>query len=325
MTDSMSRMNFFLVTDVIVLALQALAIFFNTIVLFALYKVKKNTISIHLVMYLAITDLLHAIAISFYTIYLILNWDPVRIDMDPYAVVISAIPLTFQLKINITLTIAIALDRVSALYAPLQYKMIPVKKYATTALVTGIIFGLFDIMVEFCISPIRRKVDCAAVGCFLSLRFRSYWGISNMVLGLIIIALTAIVLLRLQQMQTRSRGTRLSQANDLSKFAKANKSSASFLLSSLVCLTIPSVIVGGAQLFGFSLFEYVGPFYLVGLLCAGCMNCIVYALFHSGLKKHLKSLAIEMGSNGLIRDVQKNSGSTKTSSYTSRMHCELRQ
>ncbi|CAJ0606937.1 unnamed protein product [Cylicocyclus nassatus] len=238
--------------------------------------------------------------------------------MDPYVVMISIIPLPFQLKVNIVLTIAIALDRVLALYAPLQYRLIALKRYAVVTLIIAMLFGLSDIVIAFSMSPFARNVNCAAAGCFFSHQFRCYWGISNMVLGLFVIVLTTAVLLRLQQMRMRSRVSS-SQTNDFSKYAKASRSSVAFLLSSLVCLTIPSVVVGGAQLFGFSLFDIVGPFYLVGLLCADCMNCIVYALFNSDMRNRLKRLAMKVGINGLTRYVRKNMGNTVTT-YTSQMH-----
>ncbi|VDM76699.1 unnamed protein product [Strongylus vulgaris] len=261
-------MDFFLVTDIVVLVLQVLAITLNVITLFALYRIKKESISTRLVMYLTVTDFIHALLVSFYTLYLLVKWNPVRINMDPYIVMISAMPLTFQLKVNLILTIAIALDRVLALYVPVQYRMISSLKFVAVALVLATVFGICDLIIEFLLSPIVPKIDCAAVGCFVSPQFRSYWGTSNMILGLCIIVLTAFVLVKLHHMRVRARRSRTTNTSESSKLAQANRSSTSFLLSSLVCLTVPSVIVGGAELFGFSLFEYIGPFYLVGLLCA---------------------------------------------------------
>ncbi|EYC22305.1 hypothetical protein Y032_0017g3274 [Ancylostoma ceylanicum] len=317
-------MDFFLLTDVIVLVMQFLAIILNAAVIFILSRVKKDTASLRLVCLLALTDFIHAVAVLFYTIYLVCMWHPFRIDMNPYYVMISSTPLVIQLKINLTLTVAIALDRLLALYVPVRYRMISPAKFSAIALVVGFLAGICDLIIEFSLTPFRRMENCAAVGCFVDKRFLLYWGTSNMVLGVAVILLTFFVLVKLQQMKGRSMQSMVTPKNEGTKFAqivtrevavafdyqllrgvslppaviKANRASKSFLLCSLVCLTIPSVVVGGAELFGFSLFQYVGPFYLVGLLCAGCSNCIVFMFFNTKMRAYLRTCTTKSDSGG---------------------------
>ncbi|EYC22304.1 hypothetical protein Y032_0017g3274 [Ancylostoma ceylanicum] len=291
-------MDFFLLTDVIVLVMQFLAIILNAAVIFILSRVKKDTASLRLVCLLALTDFIHAVAVLFYTIYLVCMWHPFRIDMNPYYVMISSTPLVIQLKINLTLTVAIALDRLLALYVPVRYRMISPAKFSAIALVVGFLAGICDLIIEFSLTPFRRMENCAAVGCFVDKRFLLYWGTSNMVLGVAVILLTFFVLVKLQQMKGRSMQSMVTPKNEGTKFAQANRASKSFLLCSLVCLTIPSVVVGGAELFGFSLFQYVGPFYLVGLLCAGCSNCIVFMFFNTKMRAYLRTCTTKSDSGG---------------------------
>ncbi|KIH64821.1 hypothetical protein ANCDUO_04869 [Ancylostoma duodenale] len=153
--------------------------------------------------------------------------------------------------------------------------MISPTKFSNIALVVGVVAGICDLIIEFLLSPFNSKRNCAALGCFVDSRFLLYWGTSNMVLGLGVILLTIFVLVKLQHMKGRSKQSMVIPRNEGTKFAQANRASKSFLICSLVCLTIPSVVVGGAELFGFSLFQYIGPYYLVGLLCAGAIFYLI--------------------------------------------------
>ncbi|KIH66799.1 hypothetical protein ANCDUO_02873 [Ancylostoma duodenale] len=93
----------------------------------------------------------------------------------------------------------------------------------------GISFGCIDLYLEFALSPIAESPNCATIVCFVSDRFRYYWGTSNM----------------------------------------ANRTSAGMLLSSLLFIIIPSVGVGFVEMIGYSISRRLGPFYTLGLLCAG--------------------------------------------------------
>ncbi|KIH67571.1 hypothetical protein ANCDUO_02096 [Ancylostoma duodenale] len=140
-------------------------------------------------------------------------------------------PLIIQLKINLTLTIAIALERtlVGALFTPFLYRKLSSALYATMSLLLGMAFACGDLALEFALSPFVEQPNCAAIGCFVSDKFRYYWGTSNM----------------------------------------ANRTSVGILATSLLFVTLPSVGVGFVEMIGFSIFKTVGPFYIVGLLSAG--------------------------------------------------------
>ena len=45
----------------------------------------------------------------------------------------------------------------------------------------GIIFASVDVALEYALTDIKPIPGCAAVGCFVSPTFKTYWGASNMV------------------------------------------------------------------------------------------------------------------------------------------------
>ncbi|KAK5971295.1 hypothetical protein GCK32_018485, partial [Trichostrongylus colubriformis] len=171
---------------------------------FRVKRLRKSS-SYRLLLFLTMTDFLHGVTTLPYTIYLTVNWDPIYIDMDPYFVLILGTPLVAQLKINLMLTIAIAFERVMALLCPMAYRKMPSSKYATICLLIGCILGTVDIVLEFVLTPFDRSPECGAFGCFIDRQFRHYWGISNMVLGFVVIILITIIIAKLRFMHKESQ------------------------------------------------------------------------------------------------------------------------
>ncbi|CAL2044082.1 unnamed protein product [Caenorhabditis brenneri] len=206
------------------------------IVFFAKLSALRKNRHLRLVAYLSVTDFLTAIGEAPYIIYMILNWNPVRLDFDPLYILIASIPLPMQLKNSAIITIGIALSRNLAVFFPGQFRKIEQSYYSEIILVIGILFGLFDAALWFALSPPTRMPDCGTSGCFVSDKFRYYWGISNM----------------------------------------ANRTSTGILISSLFFLTAPSVCVGVVELAGYSIFRLVGPFYSASLMSSGICNGIIF-------------------------------------------------
>ncbi|WKY08714.1 hypothetical protein Q1695_007886 [Nippostrongylus brasiliensis] len=65
--------------------------------------------------------------------------------------------------------------------------------------------------------------------------------------------------------------------------ALANLTTLGILVSSFVFLTIPSIAVGVVNMFGFSVFDSIGPFYTLCLVCTGICNCVVYIAMNKEL------------------------------------------
>ncbi|EYC13922.1 hypothetical protein Y032_0042g601 [Ancylostoma ceylanicum] len=116
-----------------------------------------------------------------YTIYLTAFAITPPINLDPHYIMFSSTPLTVQLKVKLTLTVAIALQRTIALFFPFLYRKLCSTSYAIVFLLLGVSLGCVDLFLEFALSPFVQSPDCATIGCFVSDQFRDYWGTSNMV------------------------------------------------------------------------------------------------------------------------------------------------
>ncbi|KAK6056173.1 hypothetical protein COOONC_06321 [Cooperia oncophora] len=305
----MSNMSF-LIVDICILLLQIATFTFNGFILFMFLRAKKlwKNPSFRLMLFLACTDFLHALTTLPYITYLTRNWNPLFIDLDPYYVMISSIPLTIQLKIYLTLTISIAFERTLALFFPMTYRTLPSSKYALCSLLIGCLLAVIDLILEFLLSPFQKSPNCAAIGCFISAKFRYYWGTSNMVMGLFVIVLTTLVIIKLRLIEKKSHSQQIVANKDSKRFGQANRTSAGILLTSLVFVTIPSVCVGFVEMIGYSFFKTVGPFYIVGLLCAGFCNSIVYVVLNRDMRDLVKELHFPYTShnNGNVFDFHEN-------------------
>ncbi|VDL80043.1 unnamed protein product [Nippostrongylus brasiliensis] len=197
-------MDMFLVTDMTVLTLLTLDIILNGIVLFTYFRNKQAVNSLRIVVFLSFTDFLHAVAILPYSVYLVVEWNDVEINMDPYKVLLLSLPLLVHMKVNFTLTVFIAFDRVVALYYPLQYRSLPQMTTAKVALAVGTVIGAVDVMLELIMTVPTHVRGCGALGCFVNPQFGKYWGYSNMALGFVVILLTIVILVKLRKLRKKS-------------------------------------------------------------------------------------------------------------------------
>ncbi|EGT58945.1 hypothetical protein CAEBREN_08028 [Caenorhabditis brenneri] len=245
------------------------------IVFFAKLSALRKNRHLRLVAYLSVTDFLTAIGEAPYIIYMILNWNPVKLDFDPLYILIASIPLPMQLKNSAIITIGIALSRNLAVFFPGQFRKIEQSYYSEIILVIGILFGLFDAALWFALSPPTRMPDCGTSGCFVSDKFRYYWGISNMILGFIVIFLSISIFFKIKSVEKKTPVVH-SSLHHKNKFQQANRTSTGILISSLFFLTAPSVCVGVVELAGYSIFRLVGPFYSASLMSSGICNGIIF-------------------------------------------------
>ncbi|EYC13916.1 hypothetical protein Y032_0042g599 [Ancylostoma ceylanicum] len=171
------------------------------------YRAKQlyKNAALRLLLFVAISDFVHASSSLPYTIYLTAFTFITPINLDPHYIMFASIPLPFQLKLKLTLTAAIALQRMLALFLPVVYRKLSSSYYASMSLLLGILFGCVDLFVEFALSPIKESPNCATMGCFVSDRFLYYWGTSNLVIGIFIIVFTIMILFKLRSMYHRSK------------------------------------------------------------------------------------------------------------------------
>ncbi|KHJ97557.1 hypothetical protein OESDEN_02470 [Oesophagostomum dentatum] len=181
-------------------------------------------------------------------IFLTYSWNPKEMDLNPYVTMFSGMPMLIQLRINLSLTVAVAVERSLAIFLPLIYRKLSSARFATFALIVACSFAVFDLFIGYWTSPIQRKPNCAAVGCFMSKRFTLYWGVNNVV-----------------DYELPRDNPDLNNRNEIT----GNRRSLGILLTSILCITIPTATTGILQKNGTSLFANLGPFYIVLLLCSG--------------------------------------------------------
>uniref|UniRef100_A0A914YRV9 Uncharacterized protein n=1 Tax=Panagrolaimus superbus TaxID=310955 RepID=A0A914YRV9_9BILA len=66
---------------------------------------------LRLILLLCITDFAFAVTALPYIIHYLALWNPNYFDYNPMFIIVSSIPLLIQFKINLIITIAIAVDR----------------------------------------------------------------------------------------------------------------------------------------------------------------------------------------------------------------------
>ncbi|KAF1753921.1 hypothetical protein GCK72_020478 [Caenorhabditis remanei] len=215
---------------------------------------------------------------------MILNWNPTQLNFDPLFIIISAAPLPMNLKFSATITIGIALSRNTAVCFPGLFRRMEQRYYSEiVGLIAGVL-GLVDAVLSITLSPVVQIANCGTTGCFVGSSFLFYWGISNMFLGLVVIALSASLLLKMKDIDGKS-STASVTGSQKSKFQQANKTATGVLISSLIFFTIPSLFVGIVQLIGISFFKLIGPFYYTSLLLSGIFSGIVFLISNNDARR----------------------------------------
>ncbi|CAI5451374.1 unnamed protein product [Caenorhabditis angaria] len=274
-------------TYCLMLLLQLTGIVSNGFILSLFYRISNLRKNKHLllVLYLCISDFIFSFAEIPYSVYMTLNWNSYQLNFDPLYILISSSPLPFQLKISAVFTISIAISRNIALIKPGFYLKMDQDKYARTTTIIAIIFGIFDLILYFSLSDLIPKPDCGTSGCFVGDSFRYYWGISNMILGVIVIFLSCTIFMKISHHKTLT----LRKSANEARFRQANRTSLGILVSAMAFLTIPSVFVGIFEICGLSIFKLVGPFYSTSLLSSGICNALIFIVNNTDARRIISS------------------------------------
>uniref|UniRef100_A0A914P9W3 G-protein coupled receptors family 1 profile domain-containing protein n=1 Tax=Panagrolaimus davidi TaxID=227884 RepID=A0A914P9W3_9BILA len=282
--------EYYLGVDITLISLQSLSIFGNgfIICLFFISKRLKKNMGLRLILLLCMSDFIFAVTALPYIINYLIGWNLDYFDYSPLFIIVSSIPLLVQFKINLIITIAIAVDRLQAMRFPVFYRGKNHMRYVWGILIIGLILGYSDVILEFFTTEFNiHRYNCAAIGCFQDKLFRAYWGISNMVLNVIALILTIWVAIELNLIGSRSL-TQIVGQRERKQLAQANKLSFGVLLISMAFLLIPSTFVGIIELYNLDIFKKYGPFYVFGLLLAGVSNSFIYI----GLHQEIRTAAI---------------------------------
>ncbi|KAJ1371553.1 hypothetical protein KIN20_033522 [Parelaphostrongylus tenuis] len=287
----MARNLYYLIVDIILVLLQVIVIICNGIIIFVFAREKslRQNSSRQLLVVLTITDFVHAVSTLPYITYLIVSWDPFYLNLSPYFIKIFFIPVIIQLKINLTLTISIALERTLALYFPVVFRNLSSYPYVKFSLLFGFLLGVVDLALEFSLTSFRETPNCASAGCFFNENFSYYWAFSNMVMGTVLIVFMTPFLMKLRALHQQPHKSGVVQLRE-NRFKQANRRSVGTLLISLVFVTLPSVGAGLAKAMGFHVFDVVGPFYIVGLVSAGACNSVMYLALNKEMQEATNKL-----------------------------------
>ncbi|EFP00065.1 hypothetical protein GCK72_019478 [Caenorhabditis remanei] len=288
---------------IFILTFQGLCATINGYILylFAVRRDLRKNMHMRLVIFLSLGDFLLAIGELPYIIYMTINWSHKEIDYDPLYIMITAQPLPLQLKVSATITVGIALGRNIALFFPSIYRKMDQGDFSNGVILMAVFLALFDDFLYWYTTKLEHHLNCGTIGCFVSDEFRYYWGISNMILGLMAVVLSITIFLKLRLVSKAKDSVSTQQGTN--RYAKANRTSTGILMSSLLFLTVPSVCVGVVELTGFSIFKLIGPFYSACLLVSGCCNGIIFIASNwdnvKPKKKQSSSILVHKPSTGL--------------------------
>uniref|UniRef100_A0AC34Q2D9 G-protein coupled receptors family 1 profile domain-containing protein n=1 Tax=Panagrolaimus sp. JU765 TaxID=591449 RepID=A0AC34Q2D9_9BILA len=254
----------------------------------------NRNLALRLLFSLCVTDFLFAFSTLPYIIYYAKLWNPYLLDYDPMYIVTSSTPLVIQFKINLLITIMIAVDRLQAMKLPIYYRRKNQTKFVIFTIGFGVGLGIIDLIFEYSSTIFDvRRYNCAAIGCFQEPQFRAYWGISNMALNTLALICTLWVAWEIYQMSKKSDMTKGFNNKETNNLNQANRLSFGILMISFLFLMIPSTFVGVVELTGLPVFKIIGPFYIIGLLLAGVSNSIVYITLHVEIRQAAAYLVIK--------------------------------
>uniref|UniRef100_A0A914V9S2 G-protein coupled receptors family 1 profile domain-containing protein n=1 Tax=Plectus sambesii TaxID=2011161 RepID=A0A914V9S2_9BILA len=229
---------------------------------------------------LSLADFLLALLIIPYITYLLVDWDE-EINYSPFLILPLTTPTVSEIKMSSILTVSIAIDRLIAIQWPVFYQFRNKRHYAIGAFLTGLIWAVVDGISLFAMSEFRQRPGCAAGGCFLGEQFRYYWGVSNMILGLVAMAATLLLIMKLREHSKfispmfSPEATRIQEQK---KFKHANIIAMNVLLVSGVCIILPNCLTGFGEMFGLSFHRKMGPIVSLGLVLSGVCNSFIYGM-----------------------------------------------
>ncbi|KJH50205.1 hypothetical protein DICVIV_03644 [Dictyocaulus viviparus] len=227
-------------------------------------KSLRQTSTMRLVLLLVVTNFLLAITTIPYSIYLTVSWDPVYINLNPYIIIISGAPFIFQLKVDLTLTISLAMERIMVRHCTMIISIF----YSLTQLIK-IFQALFFPVAFRRLSSSSYPTCCLLLVDLLNITQLYVDGISIIqVMGIVVIILTISIAVKLRLIGQKSQSNGVVNFKE-NKFKQANRICAGILIISLMCVTMPSLIVAITEMLITSTFGVFGPFYIAGLLCAG--------------------------------------------------------
>ncbi|KHJ97905.1 hypothetical protein OESDEN_02107 [Oesophagostomum dentatum] len=234
-----------LYVDIFLFVICILQILANFVVLYVwcLSKRLYRNDSLILLVSLAFIDFVYAVLQFPYLIILIAGSKPdgVPFNYDPWVIVPLGGPSAALMKSGCTVTTAIAIDRLLALYFPVQYYQRSKRYWSIGAFLFAIFLAFIDWVVLQLTVTIKPVPGCSSFGCFTNELFRAYWGLSNMMMNLFSCLLTMVIVYHLFK-----RSAQLCRANEVEKSnrSKIDKSANRVALYILLVSALIGVVPG---------------------------------------------------------------------------------
>ncbi|WKX96197.1 hypothetical protein Q1695_012554 [Nippostrongylus brasiliensis] len=278
-----------LYANIFLLIICILQIFANFAVLFVWCTTKRllHNDNLILLISLAFIDFIYAVLQFPYLIILIGGSKPdeVPFDYDPWIIVPLAGPSAALMKSGCTVTTAIAIDRVLAMYFPVQYYRQSKRYWAIGAFGLAILLAFIDWLVLQLTVTIHRKPGCASFACFTNETFRAYWGLSNMMMNLFTCLLTVVIvweLLRRTRRYTKAAEVEKRYKNKIDK--SANRVAFYILLVSALIGVVPGCLNGIGTLVSIEWLAEVSFFVGTCASLSGLSHAFIFAMAHRDIK-----------------------------------------
>uniref|UniRef100_A0A0R3RG19 G_PROTEIN_RECEP_F1_2 domain-containing protein n=1 Tax=Elaeophora elaphi TaxID=1147741 RepID=A0A0R3RG19_9BILA len=303
-----------LATNTFLFSLNVLQILANLIVLLAYFTDKQLLANenIILLVSLAAIDLFYSSLSIPYLIVLFTGWVPngEEYRYNEYVVLGFGSTPAALMKSGCTITTMIAVDRICALWSPLKYYSLNKKPILFGGFIFSLLMASIDLSLIFVLSDgIKPISGCSAFACFASERFRTYWGMSNMIVNLLSCLLTIVVAMLLKIRKTR----KLHGINSLVRKKEdkwASRASFYILIVSAIFGVVPGGINGCAQHIQSDFIKALAFYIQLCASISGLSHAFIFGMAHSlirhricvmlGLNKYFKSQPPKLSQNSVF-------------------------
>ncbi|XGW12787.1 hypothetical protein V3C99_013441 [Haemonchus contortus] len=279
-----------LYVDVFLLIVCVLQILANFVVLLAWGTSKRLLCNDNLILLvsLAFIDFVYAVLQFPYLIILIAGTKPdgVPLDYNPWIIVPLAGPSAALMKSGCTITTAIAVDRVFALYFPVQYYKRSKRYWLIGAFVFAILLALIDWIVLQLTVTIRPMPYCTSFGCFTNDVFRTYWGLSNMLMNLLSCLLTMVIVYCLCRGSRKSSLSNEIERQNRHRIDKnANRVAIYILLVSALMGVVPGCLNGLGLFVYLPVLDEISFFVGTCATLSGLSHAFIFAMAHREIRE----------------------------------------
>uniref|UniRef100_A0A8R1TMG6 G_PROTEIN_RECEP_F1_2 domain-containing protein n=2 Tax=Onchocerca TaxID=6281 RepID=A0A8R1TMG6_ONCVO len=277
-------------TNIFLCSLNILQILANLTVLLAYFTDSQLLANenIILLVSLAFIDLFYSSLSIPYLIVLFIGWVPngQEYHYNEHMVLGFGSGPAALMKSGCTITTLIAIDRICALWAPVKYYSLRKKTMLCCGFVFSLLMAGFDLSLIFILSEIRPVSGCSAFACFASEGFRTYWGMSNMIVNLLSCILTVVVALLLKTRKMRKvQGSNAMIRKKEDKWA--SRASFYILIVSAIFGVVPGGINGCAQRIQSDFIKTLAFYIQLCASISGLSHAFIFGMAHSLIRRRI--------------------------------------